>query len=99
LYFYSEKQSVKAKGVVQLKGVKIEEQNLDKKNSIVLSGDGASFIISGNDIREWHQSIQNNIHKDPISLELKGEAAKMGFIMKAKKTLLVKLQLQVLVNQ
>jgi len=99
LYFYKEKQSSKAKGVVQLKGVKIEEQTIDKKNSLVLSSEGNLFIISGNDIREWSQSLQNNLNHEPILLELKGETAKMGFIMKAKKTLLEKLQLQVLVNQ
>jgi len=85
LYFYKEKQSSKAKGVVQLKGVKIEEQTIDKKNSLVLSSEGNLFIISGNDIREWSQSLQNNLNHEPILLELKGETAKMGFIMKAKK--------------
>jgi len=87
LYFYKEKQSSKAKGVVQLKGVKIEEQTIDKKNSLVLSSEGNLFIISGNDIREWSQSLQNNLNHEPILLELKGETAKMGFIMKAKKNI------------
>jgi len=67
--------------------VKIEEQTIDKKNSIVLSSDGASFVISGNDLQDWSKALQNNLQKDPISLELKGEAAKMGFMMKAKKNI------------
>lgn len=87
LYFYENEKVTKAKGVLQLKGVTVEEQVVDKKNLVVLSGEGQVFKISGADVSDWATAIRGNLNKEPYNLELKGEAAKMGFIMKAKKNI------------
>jgi len=90
LYYYKNEKSPKANGVVQLAGVKLEEQQIEKKSAIILSAQGTSFIIGSTDsklVSDWSSSIKANLSKPASNLELKGEVAKMGIMMKAKKNI------------
>jgi len=85
------KSQKKAKGLLQLKDLKVEETNFEKKEAIILSAGEIStnFVISGveaSHTKEWHAILLQNLNKDPVSLPLK-DANKTGMIFKAKKNL------------
>jgi len=61
-----------------------------KKNAIKISAAGAQFILGSSDsklISDWAAALKTNLSKPQANLELKGEVAKMGIMMKAKKNI------------
>jgi len=67
---------------------KIEQQQIEKRHAIVISGEGGSFVVGTNDAKlgsDWLTALKASSSKPQSSLELKGEVAKMGIMMKAKK--------------
>jgi len=92
LYYYKNEKDTKATGVVHintsLSETKIEQQQIEKRHAIVISGEGGSFVVGTNDAKlgsDWLTALKASSSKPQSSLELKGEVAKMGIMMKAKK--------------
>jgi hypothetical protein len=90
LYFYSSEKKKRAKGLIQLAGVKIEETTVENNPGFHISYGNEKILLTSKEntaCKEWVEAINKNLKKEPGSLPLEGNASKSGFIFKVKKNI------------
>jgi hypothetical protein len=91
LYFYTSDKKNRAKGLIRLNGVQVEESKVDTFSAFQISYGTERILLTTRDsaeIKNWIEAITKNLKKDHVSLPMQGEGSpKTGLMFKVKKNI------------